>query len=187
MKEWEIERIKAVILYILNNMQESSRDVYHIVKAAYYAQQYHLARYATRMYMDDIRALPFGPVPSLIYNVLKAARGESQPYRFCDGRILARLIASVECNAEWFYAMEKPDMGYLSMSNVECLDDAISHVSKMGFSEIKNKTHGLEWSRAFRDEGDHKMDDIAIAKEGGADEGILYYLADTLENEKLFE
>jgi len=187
MHELDIQRIKAVLLYILNKMPESSRDVYHIVKAAYYAQQYHFARYASRIYVDDIKALQFGPVPSLIYNVLKVARGDSQPYKFCDDRLLARLSASIECRNEWFYATDEPDMDHLSKSNVECLDDAIKHVSKMGFGEIKNKTHGREWSRAFHNDGDHKMDDIAIAKEGGADEGILYYLAETLENEKLFE
>lgn len=185
MKEWDIEKIKAVILYILNNMSESRRDVYHIVKAAYYAQQYHFVRYATRLYPDDIKALTFGPVPSLIYDILKAARGEISPYRFRDDRLIARLVATIEYKDEWFYANQQPDMGCLSKSNVECLDDAIATVSEMGFGEIVDRTHGKEWHRAYSSV-DHTMSDIAIAQEGGADSDLIEYLSETLENDKIF-
>lgn len=186
MREWDIQKIKAVILYLLNNIPESSCDAYRIVKTAYYAQQYHFVRYATRLYMDNIKALPFGPVPSLIYDVLKAARGESTPYRFWDDRLIARLIAPIRYENEWFHTEEQPDMDCLSASNIECLNAAIALVPEMSFGEIMDKTHGDEWNRAFHSVGDHQMDNIAIAKEGGAEEGVLEYLEETLENEKLF-
>lgn len=185
MNEWNIQKIKAVVLYILNNMSESRRDVYHIVKAAYYAQQYHFVRYATRLFADDIKALPFGPVPSLIYDVLKAARGDASPYRFWDNRVLNQLVAPIECNGEWFYATNQTDVYWLSKSNIECLDAAIETVSKMGFSEIVDMTHGEEWHRAYKSCGDHIMSDIAIAKEGGADDDLIEYLSEALEIEKL--
>lgn len=185
MKEWDVQKIKAVLLYILNNMSESRRDVYHIVKAAYYAQQYHLARYACRMYADSIIALPFGPVPSLIYDVLKAARGSIAPYRFRDDRLIARLVAPIENRDEWFYASEQPDMDHLSKSNIECLKDAIAVVAKMEFGEIVDRTHGKEWARAYN-ATDHAMSDIAIAEEGGVEAGFLDYLSQSLENDKIF-
>lgn len=63
--------IKAVLLYILTHSKDGKRDIYSLVKAAYYAQQNHLARYGTPLFKDCICALPFGPVPSNIYNILK--------------------------------------------------------------------------------------------------------------------
>ena len=74
MRESDIQRIKAALLYILNKMPEGSNDIYHIVKSAYYAQREHLIRYGIPLFRDSICALKFGPVPSLIYNVLKVAR-----------------------------------------------------------------------------------------------------------------
>ena len=44
-----------------------------------------------------------------------------------------------------------------------------------------NDTHGVEWNRAFyNSDGNHRMDDVNIAREGGASEDMVQYLADTL-------
>ena len=42
--------IKAVLLYILTHSKDGKRDIYSLVKAAYYAQQNHLARYGTPLF-----------------------------------------------------------------------------------------------------------------------------------------
>ena len=55
---------------------------------------------------------------------------------------------------------------------------------KYNFAEIKNDTHGQEWQRAFNDSC-HIMNNIAIAKEGGADDSIIDYLMDTLALEEV--
>lgn len=39
--------IKAVLLYILTHSNDGQRDIYSLVKTAYYAQQNHLAQYGT--------------------------------------------------------------------------------------------------------------------------------------------
>ena len=110
MRESDIRRLKAVLLYILSRMPKNSRDVYHIVKTAFFAQKNHLVKYGIPMFNDSIVALQFGPVPSLVYNILKVARGDSSPYRFCDDRVLGRISAVIECQDENFSALEAPDM-----------------------------------------------------------------------------
>lgn len=185
MKESDIQRIKAVLLYILNKMPSGSNDIYHIVKAAFYAQKEHFVNYGLPLFNDKIIALKFGPVPSLVYNVLRVARGDSDPYRFCDDRLLSRLSAPIDFDAEYFYTTINPDMSCLSNSAIECLDSAIHQVSTMGFVELKNDTHGVEWSRAYNSRESHQMDDINIAREGGASQDMLQYLADTLEWDKM--
>lgn len=180
MKELDIQRIKAVLLYILNKMPEGSRDVYHIVKAAFYAQKNHFVKYALPLFNDKIVALQFGPVPSLIYNILRVSRGDAAPYRFCDDRLLVRISSAIDFQDETFSAREKADMDCLSASNIECLDEAINQVSQMGFDNLVKDTHGKEWKRAYTNDS-HVMDNLNIAKENGASEEILSYLSDALE------
>ena len=186
MKELEIQRLKAALIYILSNMPAECRDVYHIVKTAFYAQKEHLIRYALPLFNDKIVALQFGPVPSLIYNILRVARGETAPYRFCDDRVLARISESIDYNEEIFSTSAKADMECLSRSNVECLNIAIGIVSKMGFGQLMNRTHGDEWYRAFHS-ANHEMNDLNIAKEGGASDDVLEYLADSLKLDKMID
>ena len=187
MREPDIQRMKAVLLYILNKMPDGTRDVYHIVKTAFYAQKNHFVKYALPLFNDRISALPFGPVPSLMYNILRVARGESQPYRFCDDRVLSRIAAAIDYQDESFTSNEQPDMECLSKSNIECLDEAIGEVSRMRFDKLMAKTHGAEWTRAFHNPTSHKMDDLSIARESGASEEVLAYLADSLEIDKALD
>lgn len=184
MREADIQRIEAVLLYILNRMPEGTRDVYHIVKTAFFAQKNHFVKYALPLFNDRISALPFGPVPSLMYNILRVARGESAPYRFGDNRVLARVSAAIDYEAESFTANRQPDMECLSKSNIECLDEAIAEVSHMRFDKLMAKTHGPEWTRAFQNSACHQMDDLNIARENGANNEVLAYLADSLNLDK---
>lgn len=176
--------MKAVLLYILKKMPDGSRDVYHIVKTAFYAQKNHFVKYALPLYNDNISALPFGPVPSTIYNILRVSRGDSTPYKYCDYHVLSRISAVIAYQDESFSTIEQPDIECLSKSNIECLDEAIKEVSGMKFDELMYATHGDEWTRAFNNPSNHNMDNINIAKENGASDEALQYLAESLDFEK---
>ena len=54
----------------------------------------------------------------------------------------------------------------------------------MDFDAIVADTHGEEWNRV-RNSKAHFMDDIMIAKEGGADESIISYLKEALDLEEM--
>ena len=122
-----------------------------------------------------------------MYNILRVARGESQPYRYCDDRVLSRIAAAIDYQDESFSANEQPDMECLSKSNIECLDEAIKEVSRMRFDKLMAKTHGAEWTRAFHNSANRKMDDLNIARENGASEEVLSYLADSLDIDKALD
>lgn len=185
MKKDDILTMKAVLLYIIKNSSENRRDVYSIVKTAYYAQQLHFAEWGLPIFNDKISALPFGPVPSTLYNILKLARGDEQE-RFYLQKSGADIIAeAVGFKDESFSTKEEPDMDYLSESDIECLDKAIAKVAGMNFSQIMNDTHGKEWERAFNNTKDKVMDDLNIAREGGANEAVIDYLRESIEWEKL--
>lgn len=78
-------------------------------------------------------------------------------------------------------------MECLSKSNIECLDEAIKEVSRMRFDKLMAKTHGAEWTRAFHNSANRKMDDLNIARENGASEEVLSYLADSLDIDKALD
>ena len=162
-------------------MPSDLHDVYYIVKTAFYAQKKHIVKWGIPMFRDDIVALPFGPVPSLVYDILQVSRGQREAYKYCDDRALDIISMSIDFKNEYYSANQSPDMDCLSQSNVECLDEAIAEVSHMNFGEIMSKTHGAEWARAYRNASNHKMDYVNIAKEGGASEEILDYLSQSLE------
>lgn len=178
----DILTLKAVILFILKKSKEDKRDVYSVVKTAFYAQQLHFKEYGLPLFKDQINALPFGPVPSNVYDILQMARGEENKVtRFHDGEDLSIASSSIEFEFESFSAKENPDMDYLSKSAIECLDAAISKVSKMSFDEIKADTHGEEWNRVFYGNSKSKvMDNLKIAEEAGAEAGAIDYLEDYL-------
>lgn len=66
------------------------------------------------------------------------------------------------------------------MSDINSLNDAIEKVSKMDFNEIMLNTHVKEWERAFNAKS-KILDTIAIAREGGASDGMLSYLRENIE------
>lgn len=76
-------------------------------------------------------------------------------------------------------------MDYLSTSNIECLNEAISKVASMSFSEIKNDTHGEEWNRAYFQSSNKVMDNLNIAREAHASEEAVEYLQETLDWESV--
>ena len=177
--------MKAVLLYIIKNSSEDKRDVYCIVKTAYYAQQLHFAKWALPIFKDKICALPFGPVPSLMYDILKLSRGEVEAKPFLRKNGVDEIAEAIGWEYESYYTKDEPDMDYLSTSNIECLNEAISKVASMSFSEIKNDTHGEEWNRAYFQSSNKVMDNLNIAREAHASEEAVEYLQETLDWESV--
>ena len=57
----------------------------------------------------------------------------------------------------------------------------------MRFDKLMAKTHGAEWARAFHDTTNHTMDDLSIARENGANDEVVAYLADSLDIDKALD
>ena len=173
----DILTLKAVVLYIIQNSSPERRDVYSIVKTAFYAQQIQFAKSGVPLYKDDICALPFGPVPSDIFNILKIARGDQSERDFHKDDGLIDVALAIGFDSERFSSRENPDMDYLSQSDIEAIDLAIKKVAEMSFDEIMKDTHSKEWGRVFNSKtGKKVMDNLNIAKEGNASPEVLAYL-----------
>ena len=126
-KKYEDQRIKEVLLYILS--KTGVVDYYHLMKILYLAERQHLAKWGEKITTDDYYALPHGPVPTRIYDALKAVKDG-------HGGFLADVV-TVEKDQPNVMPLREPDMGYLSKSEVEALDNAITKNIVKSFAELE--------------------------------------------------
>lgn len=175
---FEKQRLTEIVLYILK--KTNGLDYYHVFKIIYFANIAHLAKYGFPMVSDQFCALPDGPVPSILYNCLK---GE----QFCDNELRLMLDESISKGTnDAYYMLEakrEPDKTYLSKADIEELDESISENARLPFGELRSKSHGEEWQRAYQQTGLKVMDVVGMAKDGMASDDMLEYIKDTIDTE----
>ena len=174
----DISTIKAGLLYILERIPDNQRSVYFIVKAMFYAQKHHLANYGSPLFEDDICALPFGPVPSIAYDILKCARGK----QLFDIRLMnaAKSILSVDEN---FYPIERANMEDLSKAAIRSLELAIAEIATKSFIDVCDATHeSREYQEVYKfGTGRKVMNPANIARDAGANEAIQEYITEYMD------
>src|SRR5258708_8229191 len=71
------ERALELVLYVANQLRYPT--LHSVSKVVYFADREHLSRYGSLLSGDNYVAMRHGPVPSSIYNLLKAAAGRHEP------------------------------------------------------------------------------------------------------------
>jgi len=168
------ENAVAATLYILNKVGRI--DFHKLFKILYFAEQKHLVLYGKPITGDEYIAMPDGPVPSVIYNILKSIREQSDfPLNFTD----YNKIFSVE-GRYFIQALMKADIDSLSESQMECLNESIDENQNLSFAQLRNKSHDIAWGNAATNY-EIAFDDIAAC--GGANDTMLSYLKTVSENQ----
>ena len=171
----------ATVLYVCKKLREAGQEanLHKIFKVLYFADQKHLARYGRPIVGDYYVAMEHGPVPSHIYDILKAIR---------DGSILfdpAQFKEYFEVKSQkYVIPKQAPDMEEFSESDLECLDESLNENGTLSFGALKKKSHDLPYQRASEND---KISFSEMAKEAGATEEMLSFIADVSENESIFE
>ena len=159
-----ITKALEVLLYV----SRRAPNTYNALKVLYFADKQHLEKYGRLIYGDQYVAMQHGPVPSLAYDIIKCARGDSQ--------LLVMVPASeyLSIDGNDIIAHRDPDLDLLSESEVECLDEAIKRYGNMSFADLRNISHSDE---AFRsaDENDFMSLPTIAASLSNSDE-LLEYL-----------
>lgn len=177
MTNFDKQRLTEIVLYILN--RTNGLDYYHVFKVIYFANIAHLAKYGFRMTTDEFCALPDGPVPSVLYDCIKDDV-------HCDKELGAMIHDSIaKGNDDAYYmlaAKREADMDYLSQADIEEIDKSIRENAYLPYSELKEKSHGAEWRRAYHEiqQGRKVMDVIGMARDGMASDEMLEYIKDNL-------
>ena len=175
MTHFDKQKLTEVILYILNKTK--GLDYYHVFKIIYFANIAHLAKYGFPMVSDEFYALPDGPVPSILYNCIK---GDAH----CDKDLKHMLDNTVSKGADDAYYMLKAkrnaDSDYLSKADIEALDRSIAENGSLPYGELRAKSHGEEWGRAYKQAGRKVMDIVGMAKDAMASEDMIEYIKENL-------
>lgn len=175
MMHFDKQKLSEIVLYILNKTK--GLDYYHLFKVIYFANMEHLVKYGFPMVADDFYALPDGPVPTVLYDSIKRDTN-------CDSELHNLLSSSTKKGEDDAYYMlaasRKTDEDYLSKADIEVLDNSIKENAYLPYSELKAKSHGKEWKRAFSQSSDKKMSIVGIAKDGRASDDMIEYIKENL-------
>ncbi len=176
MTTFEKHRLNEIVLYILNKTK--GMDYYHVFKIIYFANMAHLAKYGFPMVADEFYALKDGPVPSALYSCIKNDT-------FCDKELQSILDDSIQKGTDDAYYMleakRKADKDYFSKADIEVLDESISENAGLYYGDLRAKSHGEEWKRAFYSQQGRKvMGVVGMAKDGMASEDMIEYIKDNL-------
>jgi len=170
----EIDRLKAIVLYVLNEVPGKLLGKHELFKILYFASQKRLVKYGYAM-ITDFYAFQYGAVPSELFNYLKGGNNA--------------ILSSISIDDEAKYIIspkEQPDMEELSKADIECLNESIRENYGLSFYELLNKSHDSAWHKAWHNQVGKRgaiMDIIDIARAAGADDRTIEYIQEELDLE----
>ncbi|MDY6253353.1 MAG: Panacea domain-containing protein [Bacteroidales bacterium] len=179
MNKYEQQKIIEVVLYILN--KTGGIDFYHLFKIIYFAEMKHLVKWGHRILSDDLCALDYGPVPTMLYDAVKGKNANgtiladllNQNVRFAGNDAPNVLLPEVPAN-----------MNYISKSEVEALDESIAENACLTFGQLKQKSHDKAWYEAYHKEnGTNVISPITMLEVMNADESVIEYVKEQFELE----
>lgn len=112
-------------------------------KILFFAEKWHLNRYARPIVADTFIAMPNGPVPSTIYDFIKGNLANAE---HPDGFLSAIQVSRDEHLR--INAKRPADESALSPSDMECLGEAIEFCRNATFGSLSSLTHR---ERAWRE------------------------------------
>ena len=156
---FDFERTQAAITYLASkDLPELTK--YKICKLLFLADKYHLVRYGRVITGDRYCAIPHGPVPSRILNLLNAVIAQND----LDPQAVA-LATVLELDRQYenprFKAIGAFDAAKLSQSDIMALDTVVAEYGKMWFGKLKAITHSMyAYKNAWNErlEGANKAD-----------------------------
>jgi uncharacterized phage-associated protein len=170
------QRALESILFLATRLVEkrltAAPTIHQLLKLRYFADKRHLSAYGFVASGDDYSALEFGPVASETYSMLKAARGEQDPW--IDPSYAALMRDAVEIrNTKYVHALRAPNVDLLSRADVECLEHVVDEFGRLSFRELTARSHDDAWSKAW---------DVAAARGAVAERMRPTDIAGTLDN-----
>ena len=158
----EFDRTKAIeaILFLASRLSNPGK--YIICKRLYLADKCSLEKYGRFIFGETYCAMERGATPSNAYDLLKDA-AESD-------------IDGIKVQGNRVIPSRKPNLDYLSESDIECLEEAI----KTPGWRIKQDTHDAAYQKSWNNRGDKGSAPIPvenIAKLFADSDDLIDYLA----------
>ncbi|MDR1342827.1 MAG: SocA family protein [Prevotellaceae bacterium] len=160
-------------LFVANRVE--NKDFHKIVKILYFADRDHLAAYGRVITGDTYIKMENGPVPTRIYDGLKALRCENA----------TGLLSGVSTIGSDKYHI-KPLRDYnprlISPSDVEKLSEAIARYGGLSFNQLTQISHAYAWNAAI-DDKPIALEDI-MREAGIDDEGYIAHITENINASK---
>ena len=156
------------MLYVLSQL--GTADMHKVSKILYFADRSHLSKYARSITGDDYIKMSYGPVPSNVYDIMKAVRGDSFFANTSEAKALEQYFKFV--NSKDIMPLMCANLDYLSESDVECLDEAIAMCKDLTFEELTRLSHDFAWTNTALN-GKMSIKDM-LCEVGDSEEYIEY-------------
>ena len=169
----DVNRLKAIVLYVLNMVPRKFLGKHELFKILYFASQKRLVRYGSAM-ISDFYAFQYGPVPSELFDLINTHN--------------SAIMLSIDIDETGYILSPKEgfDAAELSAADIECLDESIKENHGLLFQILTDKSHDSAWKKAWENpkgKRGAKIDIIDIAIAAGADEKTIEYIQEDLEIE----
>lgn len=188
----QIEKIQAVVLYILKKMPEGV-DYIHLFKTMYFAQQEHLAVYGRPVMDDTFVARKHGPVPTLTYKVVHCVERLQESMTNDLDDFIASLSIVQKDGHQIICAKEtaEPDMDELSASDIKVLDKWIARCKDVEAFDLAELSHDKAWLKAKRQAErtgeDTKIPLVDIAQAAGASPAMIQVIRNRQLNSRTLQ
>jgi hypothetical protein len=155
------------VLYVAQELikLDVKPDFYRIFKIMYFSDKKSLPKYYQTIF-GDWYALPDGPVPEDLYQLIKKIR---------DGEKIAEF--SLEGNN--IVPKLNPDMEEFSESDIECINASIAENGKLSYGELKEKSHGAAWENTAIG---NEINVLDITRESGGNGHVVEYIKERILN-----
>lgn len=177
---FNFDRALNALLYVANRLER--RDIHKIFKILYFADMSHLYKYGRAITGDKYIAMNYGPVPSLIFDMVKVVRGDSW-YKDDD---LKAFFAIKEENGKprILEPLRDANTDYLSDSDIIELNDSINRYGRLDFARMTQISHGSAWEKTRNNPDTNDISIEDILQESGADEDYIKYIVENIAAQK---
>lgn len=137
--KFDFDKGLEAILYVARRIPHPT--FHNVSKVLYFADLDHLESYGRFVTGDRYIAMEYGPVPSNVNNIMRAARGAQE---FEDQKESIRNSFTIPARYS-IQALRDARISVFSRSDIECLDRSIHKHGKKSFGQLVDDSHDQAW------------------------------------------
>jgi len=151
----KFDKMIELLLYLAH--KRPNADQYQTVKFFYLADREHLNRYGRPITYEQYYALPYGPVASNVYNLLRANKTGLDAFGLKSPDELPFVMEQLDQLIYIKGPKRAVDYDLFSKSDVAVFDEILARYGNRSFKELFDITHQhFAYTHAWDDRGDKK-------------------------------